>query len=92
MKKFLALLLLAAMLVVGFVGCKAPEDPDNNPPPPPTVDPNAKSEGVMTHAEFMAAEADAEVTIEAFVQAKQSWWQDEAVVYLQDGTGGYYVY
>ena len=93
MKKFLALLVLVAMLVVGFVGCKPPVDPETpETPETPTVDPNAKSEGVMTHAEFMAAEADAEVTIEAFVQAKQSWWQNEAVVYLEDGTGGYYVY
>ena len=81
MKKVLALLLLASM-VFCVVSCKKPEG----------VDPNAKSEDAMTHAEFMAAAVDAEVTIEAFVQAKQSWWQNEAVVYLQDGTGGYYVY
>lgn len=57
-----------------------------------TVDINAKSEGVMTYAEYAAAELDAEVVIEAYVQAKQSWWNDSATVYLQDGDGAYFVY
>ena len=56
------------------------------------VDPDKKSEGVMTHAEFMAAEVDSEIVIEGFVQAKQSWWNNKGTFYLQDGTGGYYVY
>lgn len=47
---------------------------------------------IMTHDEFMAAEKGEEVTIEAYVQAKQGWYQDQAVVYLQTATGGYYVY
>lgn len=72
-------MLLAICLVFSIVGCNK-------------VDPNLKSEGVMTHAEFIAAAAEADVVIEGFVQAKQGWWQDEAVVYLQDGVGGYYIY
>lgn len=51
-----------------------------------------KSEGVMTYAEYAEAEFDAEVVIEAFVQAKQSWWEDKATVYLQDPDGAYFCY
>ena len=46
----------------------------------------------MTHAEYLAAAEDAEVVIEAYIQGKQSWWQDKARFYLQDGDGGYFVY
>jgi len=51
-----------------------------------------KSEGVMTYAEYAEAEIDTEVVIEAFVQAKQSWWDDKATVYLQDPDGAYFCY
>ncbi len=53
---------------------------------------NAKSEGVMTYAEYVAAPMDSEVTIEAYVQAKQSWWDNTATVYAQDGEGAYFLY
>ena len=48
-------------------------------------DPSAKSEGVMTYAEYVAAELESEVVIETYVQAKQSWWENKATVYTQDG-------
>ncbi len=51
-----------------------------------------KSEGVMTHEEYVAAELDSEVVIEAYVQAKQSWWEDQATVYAQDQDGAYFLY
>ena len=51
-----------------------------------------KSEGVMTHAEYVAAELDTEVVIETYVQAKQSWWEDKATVYTQDEDGAYFLY
>lgn len=51
-----------------------------------------KSEGVMTYEEYAAAEVDTEVTIEAYVQAKQSWWEDKATVYTQDEDGAYFLY
>ena len=47
---------------------------------------------VMTYAEYAAAAVDDEVVIEAWIQAKQSWWDDSVVVYLQDEDGGYFVY
>ena len=84
MKKILSLLLVFVM-VFALAACGGGETA-------PAVDPNAKSEGVMTYAEYEAAELDSEVVIEAFVQAKQSWWQDKATVYAQDGEGGYFMY
>ena len=51
-----------------------------------------KSEGVMTYAEYAEAAIDDEVVIEAYVQAKQSWWEDKATVYLQDPDGAYFCY
>lgn len=53
---------------------------------------DVKSEGVMTYAEYAAAELDTEVVIETYVQAKQSWWEDKATVYTQDQDGAYFLY
>ena len=78
MKKVLAFLLVIACML-SVVSCKR-------------VDPNAKSEGTMTYEEYMAAELESEVVIEAFVQAKQGWWDNKATIYLQDGKGGYLAY
>lgn len=51
-----------------------------------------KSEGVMTYAEYVAADLDSEVVIETYVQAKQSWWDNTATVYTQDQDGAYFLY
>ena len=51
-----------------------------------------KSEGVMTYAEYDAAEMDAEVVIETYVQATQSWWDNKITVYTQDADGAYFLY
>ena len=63
---------------------------------PAVFDPAVKSDGVMTHAEYIAADENSQVIIEAFVQAKQGWWekdgQGRATIYLQDTVGGYFVY
>lgn len=53
---------------------------------------DVKSEGVMTYAEYVAADLDTEVTVETYVQAKQSWWDNKATVYTQDYDGGYFLY
>lgn len=79
MKKFLVLSLSLA-LVLGFAGCGSKDNGD------------AKSEGVMTYAEYDAAALDSQVVIEAYVQAKQSWWEDKATVYAQDKDGAYFLY
>ena len=52
----------------------------------------AKGEGVMTYAEYAAAELDSEVVVETYVQAKQSWWENKATIYTQDADGGYFIY
>ncbi len=85
MKKLLAFVLIIACML-SIVACG--KDDDENA----TVDPNKKSEGTLTYAEYMSTEKGTEVTIEAFVQAKQGWWDNKATIYLQDGTGGYLAY
>ncbi len=47
---------------------------------------------VMTYAEYMAAEVDDEVVIEAYVQAHQAWWDNKITVYLADRDGAYFAY
>ncbi len=78
MKKIVAMLLALMML-----GCVAVAEA-------PAVE--AKSEGVMTYAEYAAAELDTEVTVECYVQATQSWWNDQIVVYAADQEGAYFLY
>ena len=51
-----------------------------------------KSEGVMTYAEYLAAEIDDEVVIETYVQDHQSWWDGKVTVYTQDQDGAYFIY
>ena len=53
---------------------------------------SAVAEGVMTYAEYDAAELDAEVVIETYVQATQSWWDNKITVYTQDEDGAYFIY
>ncbi len=81
MKKIVALLLALTMLVA-FAGCDQT----------PKFDPAAKSEGVMTYAEYDAAAMDSQVVIEAYVQAHQSWWDNKVTVYAQDPDGAYFIY
>lgn len=47
---------------------------------------------VLSYDEYMAADEDTLVTVEAYVQAKQSWWEDKATVYAQDEDGAYFFY
>ena len=46
----------------------------------------------MTYAEYDAAALDTGVTIETYVQGKQSWWDNKATLYTQDGDGGYFIF
>ena len=85
MKKLTALLLAGAM-VFACVGCGSKGGSTSG------TDADAKSEGVMTYDEYMAAAIDSEVVIETYVQAKQSWWDDKATVYTQDKDGAYFLY
>ena len=81
MKKIIAIMLVLTV-VLAFAACGKTEAKDEF----------AKSEGVMTYAEYEAAAIDDEVVIETYVQAKQSWWDNKATVYTQDKDGGYFLY
>ena len=91
MKKILALLMVLCM-VLSFVACNKTEPEVTTEAPAAEFDPAAKSEGVMTYAEYDAAALEAEVTIEAYVQATQSWWDNKITAYLQDPDGAYFCY
>lgn len=81
MKKLIALLLALTMLVA-FAGCNnQPKNPEETLP-----------EGVMTHAEFVAAALDTEVTVHTYIQAVESWWDGCCQIYAQSEDGGYYIY
>lgn len=82
MKKLVSLLLIAT-LVSACVGCGSAGGSDKT---------DAKSEGVMTYAEYAAAALDTEVVVETYVQAKQAWWEDKATLYTQDKDGAYFLY
>ena len=46
----------------------------------------------MSHKDYMAAEMDAQVVIETYVQAHQSWWDNKITVYCQSKDGAYFAY
>lgn len=92
MKKFLVLLLIACLAFV-LASCKQEcAHVDDN------YDGVCDSCGegvevdVMTYAEYMAAELDSHVVIEAYVQDHQSWWDNKITVYLADEDGAYFAY
>ena len=86
MKKLIALA-MSAVMIFAMAACTAN-------PTETTADANinAKGEGVMTYAEYAAADIDSAVVIEAFVQGKQTWWDNKATVYLADPDGAYFAY
>ena len=99
MKKRLVLLMALSLTfafpaaVMGEDTTAAEETADDTEAADSTAeDADVKSEGVMTHDEYLAAAVDDEVTIETYVQAKQSWWEDKATFYTQDKDGAYFIY
>ncbi|MBR4703745.1 MAG: hypothetical protein IKO91_07855 [Oscillospiraceae bacterium] len=42
--------------------------------------------------DYHEAELDTPVTVETYVQDKQSWWDDKANLYTQDESGAYFIY
>lgn len=79
MKKLFALM-LSLVLALSLTACGASDKVGQ------------KSEGVMTYAEYAAAALDSEVVIEAYVQAHQSWWDNQITVYAADEDGAYFMY
>ncbi len=82
MKKVLATVLTLAMVASMLTACGNGKSGESE----------KKSEGVMTYAEYDAAALDSEVTIEAYVQAHQSWWDNKITVYAADKDGAYFLY
>lgn len=103
MKKILVVL-LALVLALAMVACGGNDetkDTDTNAVSDSVVDTTAdtvadtdggEEVAVMSYAEYVAAEIDAPVVIEAYVQAKQSWWDNKATIYTQDQEGAYFIY
>ncbi|MDR0915813.1 MAG: hypothetical protein LBN02_01310 [Oscillospiraceae bacterium] len=109
MKKFLALL-LALTLVLAFAGCASDKPANTSPTPDVTASPSPDaptpddptpevptpddSADVLTYAEYIAAELDSEVVIEAYVQAKQALYSAYGTtsLYTQDEDGAYFLY
>lgn len=52
----------------------------------------AAAEGALSYAEYAEAEIDTEVTITAYVQAHQSWWDGKVTIYAADADGAYFLY
>ena len=81
MKKILALVLALALVVCASL---ALAEEEASPVP------------VMTYEEYCLAEIDAPVTVEAYVQATQAWWEQDGVgqmtIYLQNEEGGFFAY
>ena len=102
MKKIFALLLVLAVLLA-FAGCgksggnaspgnASTPAPTAAPTPAPTQAPADTAAAVMSHAEYIAADLDSPVTVETYVQDKQSWWDDKANLYCQSPDGAYFIY
>ena len=102
MKKIIAMLLALTMLLA-FAGCAATEPAATEAPTAPATEapateapaaeaPEAPEAAVMTHEEYAAAALDTAVTIETYVQAHQSWWDNKVTVYCQSPDGAYFLY
>lgn len=92
LKKLLSIALILSM-VLAFSACSkknGDDEPTKKPTEALTGTPEASN--AMTYQQFISAALDTEVTIEAYVQAKQSWWDNKATVYAMDRDGGYYLY
>ncbi len=83
MKKILAVV-LTTILTLSVVACGSGANGGSGAA--------KKGEGVMTYAQYEAAAVDSEVVVETYVQAKQSWWDNQATLYTQDADGAYFIY
>jgi len=104
MKKFVALMMVLT-LVFAFAACAETENTSSTADSSvadssvvessvaeSTEDSSVVETNVMTYEEYLAAEVGAEVTVETYVQANQSWWDNSIVLYCQSEEGGIFVY
>jgi len=97
MKKLTVCLLFAALVLSTFmVGCGKEETSSSVASESSSA--SSAEIKVMTYADYIAAEKDAEILVETYVQAKQSWWlgsetnQGKATLYTQNQDGAIFVY
>ncbi len=98
MKKFLTVL-CALSLALTFAACTEKKTDDEQNADGEVIEGEAEGENaeaeevkVMTYEEYVAAELETAVVIDAYVQGKQSWWDNKATVYTQDEDGAYFLY
>lgn len=103
MKKLLLVLAVIVLSLCVLCACTTQDDVQNNDVQndntvsdvenvPEDENTEVEEVAVMTYAEYVAAELDSPVVIDAYVQAKQSWWDNKATVYTQDEDGAYFLY
>lgn len=102
MKKILAML-LALCMVFALCACGTSETPAETPAEEPVEAPveepvveepvvEEPAVEVMSYADYVAAELESQVIVEAYVQDTQSWWDNKITVYAQDEDGAYFLY
>ena len=89
MKKFLTLA-LALVMVLSMAACG--EVAPTEEVAEVTEATETAEVAVMSYEEFAAAELDTEVTVETYVQGKQSWWDNKGTFYTQSEDGAYFLY
>ena len=94
MKKLLCCILCLVMVIAlascGGGGTEQPSVNDGNTNN--NVDNTQPETVVMTYEEYMAAEIQAPITVDVYVQATQSWWDNKITVYAADFDGAYFIY
>ena len=92
-KNFIAAAAVVSALMMGLTAC------GNQPAATTTTAATtaAPEAGIMTHAEYVAADLETEVKVYTYVQAKQGWWEKEgtggvATFYTQAQDGAYFIY
>ena len=89
MKKIIAMLLVLSMFAA-FAACAGSEETSSVADT--SVEASTEEVKVLTYAEYLAAEVGTTVTVETYVQANQSWWNNSIVLYCQSADGGLFVY
>ena len=110
MKKKVLAVLLASALALAMAGCGGGGSTAETKPETPAEDvkqEDVKQEEettagveykelvpVMSYEDFMAADIDSPVTVETYVQAKQSYYEEQstATLYTQNEEGAYFIY
>lgn len=86
--KHIASFILALVLILSLAACAgAPDTAASQAASTPS-----EADSVMTHADYVAAALNTTVTVDTYVQAKQSWWEGKASFYTQAADGAYFIY